>query len=133
MKDEWSTGDDALATREEVTTYDPTLQGPGVSCEDPKTTGGQLTFRGHWTFLQTGFQPFTRRNWIKGAFNYTSFEKERTTASCGMSSSPPSETYNHQDGFLACNVVWLHSPRLANVSWSLFTSFMRSESMACRD
>lgn len=59
LEDEWPAGDDALATREEVTTYDPTFQELEVSGGNPKTTGCQLTFRGHWTFLQTGFQPFT--------------------------------------------------------------------------
>ena len=61
LEDEWPAGDDALTTREEVTTYDPTSQKPDVSSENSKTMGGRLTFPGHWTFLQTGSQPFTRR------------------------------------------------------------------------
>lgn len=60
LEDEWSTGNDALAAGEKVATYDPTLQKLGVSCENLKTAGSRLTFRGHWTFQQTGFQPFDK-------------------------------------------------------------------------
>ena len=132
MKDEWSTGDDALATREEVTTYDPTSQEPEVSGEGHKMTGGRLTFREHWIFLQIGSRPFTQQKCIKGAFDYISAENKHTTTSCGMSSSPPFETNDCQGGFLVHRVSRLASPRLANVSWSLFTSFIRSGSMVCR-
>jgi len=93
---EWPAGDDALPTREEVTTYDPTSQEPEVSGENFMTRDGRLTFRGHWTFLRIGSQPFTRQDGINGTFNYISAEGERTTANCGMSSSPPFETNDRQ-------------------------------------
>ena len=63
LENEWPAGDDALTTREEVATYDTTSQEPEVSGGDPKATDGRLTFRGRWTFLQTGSQPFTRQSW----------------------------------------------------------------------
>ena len=62
LEHEWSAGDDALTAREEVTTYNPTIRKPGVNCGGPETTDSQLTFRGRWTFLQTGFRPFKRQN-----------------------------------------------------------------------
>jgi len=40
LEDQWPTGDDALPTREEVTTYDPTAQELEVSGENSKTADG---------------------------------------------------------------------------------------------
>jgi hypothetical protein len=105
LEDEWPAGNDALTTREKITTYDAISQKPNVRNENPETIGGRLTFRGHWTFLQTGCQPFTKQNRIKGAFNDLSAGKRRTTASCGMSSSPPFEINDHQGGFLVHKVA----------------------------
>lgn len=70
LEHERSAGDNALTTREEVTTNDPISQELGVSDENHNTVDGRLTFQARWTFLQTGSRPFTRQSWIRDAFNH---------------------------------------------------------------
>jgi len=45
LEDEWPACDDALPTRKEVTTYDPTSQQPEVNGENSKNTDGWLMFQ----------------------------------------------------------------------------------------
>jgi hypothetical protein len=50
LEHEWLAGDDAVATREEVKTYDPTNQEQKVNGERPDTADDRsLTSQGHWT------------------------------------------------------------------------------------
>ena len=65
LEDEWSASDDALTTREKVTTHNPSRQKPEVSSEDPDAVDGQLTSQGHWTFPQTGSRPFVNKTRLK--------------------------------------------------------------------
>ena len=67
LEHEGPAGDDALTTREEVATYNPIPWEPEVSGENHRTTDVRLTSQVRWTSLQTGSQPCTRQNQIRGA------------------------------------------------------------------